>query len=287
MTKFYIHYGQKVAMYTLWADHPRWDKAQYIQNLSNDPKEAVKKAYILAEQYGEKPDDVDISETKMSLNEITRRNQEQIAIDEEKRKKENIENWLQRSLFLLEKNKNPFQTSDLGFWAQGNIDPRDKHIFEPDHYESLENLSLKDINYWGTLGTFKSEVHKKMHEHCKPLVADLVPNKNIHFGNVGDKKVRVRVQFISVEVVDNPYSYNEHDYISKFRFNTEDGARITARVNSNNAGNFANKTYDQRRQEGDWLTIEGTIKEHNVFEPEAGVVYNTTRMIRLKLIDEE
>ena len=91
MSKFYISYGKKVAMYTLWTDHPRWDKAQFIQNLSNDPKEAVKKAYILAEQYGEKTDSVDISETKMSLNEITRRNQEQIAIDEEKTKKENIE----------------------------------------------------------------------------------------------------------------------------------------------------------------------------------------------------
>ena len=61
MSKFYISYGQKVAMYTLWTDNPRWDKAQYIQNLSNDPKEAVKKAYFLFDQYGSESDVLDLS----------------------------------------------------------------------------------------------------------------------------------------------------------------------------------------------------------------------------------
>ena len=291
-----INFGAETKMYTLWFKGGHYPS--YIKNLSTKPDLAIQKAKeYLADFEGWDEaviqEELDISTTEYTLEEIRRRTQEQILQDSIAKKEANIAKWVERSLQQIEDGINPFDKQPI------------PHTYPPQYnYGSLDNMELKDINYWANLTEFKSEVHQAMHDYCKPNSIELIQNANIHFGNVGDKKVRVRVQFVSLEHKDNPHAYGT---ISTFRFHTKDGARIIFSTSSYDAADkidwqlFTEESEPRKLCEGNWITIEGTIKEHINFEPKeyvtmetsgkqvempTGKVYKSTKMIRVKPIGE-
>jgi hypothetical protein len=284
-------------MYTLWFKGIKRDG--FITNLSTDPQEAVQKAKDIISQ--EHPDwcakkiaeELDAGITEYTLDEIIHRNQEQIIADAEAKKQANIDKWIKRSLLMLEEGiYNPFGKYTDKFGV-------------PQYYE-LKDLSQSDINYWCNLQEFKSPVHEAMSEYCKKLgFVEIIKNANKHFGNVGDKKVRVRVQFVSMNSSESPFGY--HQMQDKFKFHTEDGARINWSTTSWTASSNVLSVYDENNQyvreltEGDWITIEGTIKRHINFQPteyldldngktiekKSDKIYKSTVMIRVKKVSDE
>ena len=174
----------------------------------------------------------------------------------------------------------------------------------PQYYE-LKDLKQKDINYWCNLQEFKSPVHEAMSEYCKKLgFVEIIKNANKHFGNVGDKKVRVRVQFVSMSSSMSPFGYKVMQ--DKFKFHTEDGARIYWSTTSWTAASNVLCVYDKNNQyvrdlvEGEWITIEGTVKKHINFQPteyldldngktiekKSEKIYKSTVMIRVKKVSD-
>ena len=166
-------------------------------------------------------------------------------------------------------------------------------------------MTQSDINYWCNLQEFKSPVHEAMSEYCKKLgFVEIIKNANKHFGNVGDKKVRVRVQFVSMHSSESPFGY--HQMQDKFKFHTEDGARINWSTTSWKASSNVLSVYDENNQyvreltEGDWITIEGTVKRHINFQPteyldldngktiekKSDKIYKSTVMIRVKKVSD-
>lgn len=294
---YYISTGELNRMYTLWFKGIKRDG--FITNLSTDPQEAVQKAKDIISQ--EHPDwcakkiaeELDAYITEYTLDEIIHRNQEQIIADAEAKKQANIDKWIKRSLLMLEEGiYNPFGKYTDKFGV-------------PQYYE-LKDLSQSDINYWCNLQEFKSPVHEAMSEYCKKLgFVEIIKNANKHFGNVGDKKVRVRVQFVSMNSSESPFGY--HQMQDKFKFHTEDGARINWSTTSWTASSNVLSVYDENNQyvreltEGDWITIEGTIKRHINFQPteyldldngktiekKSDKIYKSTVMIRVKKVSDE
>ena len=293
---YYISTGALDRMYTLWFRGIKRDG--FITNLSTDPEEAVRKAKDIIFQ--EHPDwcakkiaeELNTDVTEYTLDEIIHRNQEQIIADAEAKKQANIQKWIQRSLLMLEEGiYNPFGKYTDKFGV-------------PQYYE-LKDLSQSDINYWCNLKEFKSPVHEAMSEYCKKLgFVEIIKNANKHFGNVGDKKVRVRVQFISMNSSESPFGY--HQMQDKFKFHTEDGARINWSTTSWTASSNVLSVYDENNQyvreltEGDWITIEGTVKKHINFQPteyldldngktiekKSDKIYKSTVMIRVKKVSD-
>ena len=294
--KYLISTGRKRRMYTLWSTTVFKDC--FLTNLSTNPQEAVQKAkdFISKEREdwcAEKiAEELDASMTEYTLDEIIYRNQEQIIADAEAKKQANIDKWIQRSLVMLEEGiYNPFGKYTDKFGV-------------PQYYE-LKDLSQSDINYWCNLQEFKSPVHEAMSEYCKKLgFVEIIKNANKHFGNVGDKKVRVRVQFVSMHSSESPFGY--HQMQDKFKFHTEDGARINWSTTSWKASSNVLSVYDENNQyvreltEGDWITIEGTVKRHINFQPteyldldngktiekKSDKIYKSTVMIRVKKVSD-
>ena len=293
---YYISTGALNRMFTLWFKGIKRDG--FITNLSTDPQEAVEKAKDIISQ--EHPDwcaktiseELDADITEYTLDEIIHRNQEQIIADAEAKKQANIDKWIKRSLLMLEEGiYNPFGKYTDKFGV-------------PQYYE-LKDLTQSDINYWCNLQEFKSPVHEAMSEYCKKLgFVEIIKNANKHFGNVGDKKVRVRVQFVSMHSSESPFGY--HQMQDKFKFHTEDGARINWSTTSWKASSNVLSVYDENNQyvreltEGDWITIEGTVKRHINFQPteyldldngktiekKSDKIYKSTVMIRVKKVSD-
>ena len=293
---YYISTGELNKMYTLWFKGIKRDG--FITNLSTDPQEAVQKAKDIIKERTDWCDEkieeeLDAGITEYTLDEIIHRNQEQIIADAEAKKQANIDKWIKRSLLMLEEGiYNPFGKYTDKFGV-------------PQYYE-LKDLSQSDINYWCNLQEFKSPVHEAMSEYCKKLgFVEIIKNANKHFGNVGDKKVRVRVQFVSMNSSESPFGY--HQMQDKFKFHTEDGARINWSTTSCTASSNVLSVYDENNQyvreltEGDWITIEGTIKRHINFQPteyldldngktiekKSDKIYKSTVMIRVKKVSDE
>ena len=290
---YYISTGRLSRMYTLWSASIFRDC--FITNLCTDSEEAVQKAKDIIKERtnwcAEKiAEELDVGITEYTLDEIIYRNEEQIIADAEAKKQANIENWIQRSLIMLEGGiYNPFGKYTDKF---GN----------PQYYK-LEELSQSDINYWCNLQVFKSSAHEAMSEYCKKLgYVEIIKNANKHFGNVGDKKVRVKVQFVSMNMSMSPFGYKVMQ--DKFKFHTEDGARIVWTTTSPDASSSVENVYDENNEfvrkvkEGEWITIEGTVKKHINFQPteylnldtgktiekKSDKIYKSTVMIRVKKV---
>ena len=287
---YYISTGRLSRMYTLWSANIYRDC--FITNLSTDPQEAVQKAKDIIKERtdwcAEKiAEELDAGMTEYTLDEIIHRNEEQMIADAEAKKQANIENWIQRSLIMLEGGiYNPF-----GKYTDKRGLPQ---------YTKLKDLTQSDINYWCNLQEFKSPVHEAMSEYCKKLgYVEIIKNLNKHFGNVGDKKVRVKVQFVSMNMSMSPFGYKVMQ--DKFKFHTEDGARIVWTTTSPDASSSVENVYDENNEfvrkvkEGEWITIEGTVKKHINFQPteylhldngktiekKSDKIYKSTVMIRV------
>lgn len=294
---YYISTGRLIRMYTLWK--AQFGRDLFITNLCTNPEEAVQKAKdIISEEREDWCDEkiaeeLDVGMTEYTLDEIIHRTQEQIVADAEAKKQANIEKWIQRSLLMLEEGiYNPFAKYTDKFGV-------------PKYYE-LKDLTQSSINYWCNLQEFKSPVHKAMSEYCKKLgFVEIIKNANKHFGNVGDKKVRVKVQFVSMSSSMSPFGYKVMQ--DKFKFHTEDGARIVWSTTSIDASWKVLHVYDENDnyvrdiRQGEWITIEGTVKKHISFQPteqldldtgktiyqKSDKIYKSTVMIRVKKVSDE
>tara|TARA_Y100000114_G_C11739102_1_gene317908 strand:- start:420 stop:1367 length:948 start_codon:yes stop_codon:yes gene_type:complete len=293
---YYISTGRLTRMFTLWK--AQWGRDLFITNLCTDPEEAVQKAKdIISEQREDWCDEkiaeeLDAGMTEYTLDEIIHRTQDQIVADAEAKKQANIEKWIQRSLLMLEEGiYNPFAKYKDKFGV-------------PKYYE-LKDLTQSSINYWCNLQEFKSPVHEAMSEYCKKLgYVEFVKNANVHFGNEGDKKVRVKVQFVSMNTSMSPFGYKVMQ--DKFKFHTEDGARIIWTTTSLEASASLRNVYDENDKfvrpvrEGEWITIEGTVKKHVNFQPteqldldtgktiyqKSDKIYKSTVMTRVKKVSD-
>ena len=264
---YYISSGELTAMYTLCLGYGHDPKGDHIVNLSTDSQKAVRKAM----EYVEKANDIYPLETSyadVSLNEIVRREQEQIEADNLKRKEENIANWIVASKELISQGINPFAK----IYAGGHV---------VDH-NLLENMSQESINYWANLTEYKSEIHEAVSKWCKPNAIYIPANANKHFGSVGEK-VTVKAMIIDQNWYENPYGYG-NDYIRKVKYVTENGERLVTKGSDTTKFNEAilQETDDQLHM---WVELEATVKSHNEFTPEDGdKTWNTTSLIRPKLI---
>ena len=103
----------------------------------------------------------------------------------------------------------------------------------------------------------------------------------------------------------SPFGYKVMQ--DKFKFHTEDGARIVWTTTSFEASLLVRNVYDENDKyvrpvkEGEWITIEGTVKKHINFQPteyldldngktiekKSDKIYKSTVMIRVKKVSDE
>jgi len=141
--RYYIASGSLTAMYTLCVGYGVDTKGEYIVNLSTDPKTAVEKAMDYVNKSGDTYP-LDTSYADESLNDIIRRNQDQIETDNLRRKEKNLANWIVTSKELISQGKNPFDK----IWSNGHV---------VGHY-FLDDMSQESIDYWANLTEYKSEI---------------------------------------------------------------------------------------------------------------------------------
>jgi hypothetical protein len=180
---YYISSGELTAMYTLNFGHGVHESGDYIVNLSTDAETAVKKAM----DYVNAQNDIyplDTSYADVSLNDIIRRNQEQIEADNLRRKEENIANWIVTSLELLSDGYSPFDKRYSDSYGMGGYESSTLL-----GHKKIVDIKQESINYWASLVEFKSVVHEEMHKACKPLAINIPANANKHFGTVGEKVI--------------------------------------------------------------------------------------------------
>jgi hypothetical protein len=259
---YYISSGELTAMYTLNFGHGVHESGDYIVNLSTDAETAVKKAMDYVNTQGDIYP-LDTSYADVSLNDIIRRNQEQIEIDNLRRKQDNIANWIVTSMEVISQGKNPFDK----IYANGRVIG----------HASFDNMSQESINYWANLTEYKSEVHEAVSNVCKPNAIYIPKNANKHFGSVGDK-VTVKAFVLNQDHYENDFGYN--NYSVKIKYITENGERLV--TNGGDGTKFNQAMFDAVNT---WVELEATIKNHNEFTPEdSDKTWNTTSLIRPKLI---
>jgi len=279
--RYYIASGSLTAMYTLCVGYGVDTKGEYIVNLSTDPKTAVEKAMDYVNKSGD-TDPLDTSYADESLNDIIRRNQDQIEADNLRRKEKNLANWIVTSLEVLFNGKNPFDK----IWSGG-------HVID---HAPLDHMSQESINYWAGLTEYKSDIHEAMSNICKPKVIYIPKNANKHFSSVGDK-VTVKAFVLSLDRYENDFGYN--NYSVKIKYITENGERL---VTNGGCGTKFNQAMCD--SVNTWVELEATIKAHNEFTPtisyeeicektgeylykekDGDKTWNTTSLIRPKLIE--
>ena len=263
---YYISSGELTAMYTLNFGYGAHESGDYIVNLSTDAETAVKKAMDYVNTQGDIYP-LDTSYADVSLNDIIRRNQEQIEADNLRRKEENIANWIVTSMEVISQGKNPFAK----IYASG-------HVID---HAPISRMSQESINYWASLTEYKSDIHEAMSNLCKPNAIYIPANANKHLGSVGDK-VTVKAMIIYQDTFESDYGYGS--YIRKVKYVTENGERLVTKGADTTKFNQAifQETDDQLHV---WVELEATIKNHNEFTPEdSEKTWNTTSLIRPKLV---
>lgn len=274
--KYYISSGELTAMYTLCFGYGHDSKGDYIVNLSIDAETAIKKAidYVNAES------DIyplDTSYADISLNDIIRRDQEQIEAEKLRKKEENLAKWTERSLQLIKDGYSPFNKEYSDSYGMGGYESSTLL-----GHEKIVDIKQESINYWASLVEFKSVVHEEMHKACKPLAINIPANANKHFGTVGEKVI-IKAMIIDQDWYENEYGYG-NDYIRKIKYVTENGERLVTKGADTTKFNEAifQATEDQIHM---WVEIEATVKTHNEFTPhDSDKTWNTTSLIRPKLI---
>lgn len=273
---YYISSGELTAMYTLCFGYGHDSKGDYIVNLSIDAETAIKKAmdYVNAES------DIyplDTSYADISLNDIIRRDQEQIEAEKLRKKEENLAKWTERSLQLIKDGYSPFNKEYSDSYGMGGYESSTLL-----GHEKIVDIKQESINYWASLVEFKSVVHEEMHKACKPLAINIPANANKHFGTVGEKVI-IKAMIIDQDWYENEYGYG-NDYIRKIKYVTENGERLVTKGADTTKFNEAifQATEDQIHM---WVEIEATVKTHNEFTPhDSDKTWNTTSLIRPKLI---
>lgn len=274
--KYYISSGDLTAMYTLCFGYGHDSKGDYIVNLSIDAETAIKKAidYVNAES------DIyplDTSYADISLNDIIKRDQEQIEAEKLRKKEENLAKWTERSLQLIKDGYSPFDKEYSDSYGMGGYESSTLL-----GHEKIVDIKQESINYWASLVEFKSVVHEEMHKACKPLAINIPANANKHFGTVGEKVI-IKAMIIDQDWYENEYGYG-NDYIRKIKYVTENGERLVTKGADTTKFNEAifQATEDQIHM---WVEIEATVKTHNEFTPhDSDKTWNTTSLIRPKLI---
>ena len=273
---YYISSGEKTAMYTLNFSNGQDESSNYIVNLSTDAETAVKKAMDYVNAQGDIYP-LDTSYADVNLNEIIRRNQEQIELDNQRKWEENLAKWTEKSLKLIKDGYSPFDKEYSDSYGMGGYESSTLL-----GHEKIVDIKQEKINYWSALTEFKSIVHEEMHKACKPLAVYVPSNANKHFATVGEK-VTVKAMIIDQDWFENPYGYG-NDYIRKVKYVTENGERLVTKGSDTTKFNEAifQETEDQLHV---WVELEATVKSHNEFTPEDGdKTWNTTSLIRPKLI---
>mgnify|MGYP005992170629 FL=1 len=274
--KYYISSGDLTAMYTLCFGYGHDSKGDYIVNLSIDAETAIKKAidYVNAES------DIyplDTSYADISLNDIIKRDQEQIEAEKLRKKEENLAKWTERSLQLIKDGYSPFDKEYSDSYGMGGYESSTLL-----GHEKIVDIKQESINYWASLVEFKSVVHEEMHKACKPLAINIPANANKHYGTVGEKVI-IKAMIIDQDWYENEYGYG-NDYIRKIKYVTENGERLVTKGADTTKFNEAifQATEDQIHM---WVEIEATVKTHNEFTPhDSDKTWNTTSLIRPKLI---
>jgi len=261
---YFLSSGDKTAMFTLRFAIDHDVDSQYICNLSTDSEKAIKKAQ---EIISNEPYPLNISYADTNLAEILKRNKEQIEADNKKRKEENIAAWVIGSKELIEAGKNPFGKIYSNF-GDGSVKD----------YQLIKNMNQQSINYWASLTEYKSEIHKAMHEVCKPKLIDVPLNANKHFSNIAEK-VNVKAM-----VLEQDYYEDYFGYTLKVKYITENGEKLITK--SSSTTKFTSDIFEKIDNETHmWVEIEAKIKSHNSFYvEESKKTWNTTSLIRPKLI---
>lgn len=274
--KYYISSGDLTAMYTLCFGYGHDSKGDYIVNLSIDAETAIKKAMDYVNAEGDIYP-LDTSYADISLNDIIRRDQEQIEAEKLRKKEENLTKWTERSLQLIKDGYSPFDKEYSDSYGMGGYESSTLL-----GHEKIVDIKQESINYWASLVEFKSVVHEEMHKACKPLAINIPANANKHFGTVGEKVI-IKAMIIDQDWYENEYGYG-NDYIRKIKYVTENGERLVTKGADTTKFNEAifQATEDQIHM---WVEIEATVKTHNEFTPhDSDKTWNTTSLIRPKLI---
>ena len=296
MITYYISTGRGNNLYTLRCYRKFWvdlgalggriqEEDEYIKTLCVDSDLAIKKAksYIDTKHSNdERKPDLKTDGATSNLYKIKRRSSEEverIRILEEISagikygiaRKRNLAKWTIEAHKKLDEGINP-----IGYWRDIKI----------------EEMPMKNIRYFAGLTEYKSEVHKRLSDLCKPHCKDVFEDRNKHFANIGDK-VNVKAMIVKIDhwKTDFGTSISTH-YI------TEEGEKLKTFGSCTTAFNRAivddYKIYDM-------IEFVATVKAHNSFDPteeydmhfgkklvhyegDGKVVYKSTKLIRPKLI---
>ena len=301
---YYISTGSGNKMYTLrhFYSHPtvRYDGDYYVTTLCVDSDRAIEKAReYLKKKYADidKTPHLRVPDIKLDLDEITRSKRRSVDEIEATRMREAIVSGIIAGIKKKKKDEewrlNANKKLDSGWFPFKHSKQSDYEYAMSKNWLKIEDMNIFDINYWASLTEYKSDVHERLSEMCKPFSRYIPKNKNKHFGNVGDKKVKVKAMIISKEECD--YGYGDSLNV---KYITEEGHKLTTHGSVNSV---FNKSISEDYEICDWIEFEATIKAHNSFDPsedstwdfgrkivfkegDGKVVYKTTKLIRPKLI---
>lgn len=261
----FISYGEKKSMYTLWVIHKEVVTAKngmqktnmdtfYVKNLSTNKEAAIEKAVDYASKHG--IEFVSTTNADVLLNEIERRNAEEIAQDKAKREEEakqaEIRQEEERNR-IIEENviifEDHFQSNKFTFGKYHSkefsevmeIDPQYiKYILSknPDcPYQYPTNITLMCIN----------SLYYYVQENGYP---ESPYDNSEYVGIVGDKLV-TKVHVMGKTPIDGRFGLK---YLYKF---IDEGGNLIVTFYSGNTWSL---------DEGEDVTISGTIDKHQVYD---------------------
>ena len=272
------------------------ERYDYIQNLSTDYDTAVAKAKDYIKEHHADEDVLLETSGKADLDDISRskkRSSAEIALEkelEEEKSEQILLAWKKMALGLIKDGISPFhpeersghnrrfglyKREDFGISYTSSITNESVNftvgfkIYETE----IKSLDKDQINYYGNLSEFKSEVHEAMHKVCKPLSVYKPRNQNKFIGDSVGDLVEGRFYLTRADWIDNNFG----GLTGVFHFLSEQGQKL--KLNSS-----AKVTDDFR--EGEWYDLSFKVKKHIKFHDEQrDIVWKTTIVKNPKLIE--
>ena len=274
---YYIATGASAKLYTLRCQEhitvslPTGGARQeqrdyYIKTLCADSDRAIKKAHEYVDTKhadDETKPKLMTSGAKEKIYKITHRSPEVIErIRTRKAFSEGIRKGLAFKKWTIEAHKKlDDEIVPFGYWKDVKI----------------EEMPMKNIQYFASLTEYKSEIHKRLSDLCKPHCKDVFEDRNKHFANINEKK-NIKAMIVKIDRYRTDWGVHY-----SVQYITEQGHRLKTFGSCTTA---FNRSIIDDYSVYDMIEFEATVKEHKVFEmgnESSPNIYKSTKLIRPKL----
>ncbi len=264
----------------------------WIKNLSTDYETAVAKAKDYIKEHYANEDVILSTSGEADLDDISRskkRSSDEIALEKElgqEKSDQILLAWQHMALNLIKEGISPFHPTG----ARGKYMREDFNISYTSsitnesvsflvgfkiYDREIKSLDKDEINYYGNLSEFKSEVHEAMHKVCKPLSVYKPSNQNKFIGDSVGDLVEGRFYLMRADSVENNFG----GYTGVFHFISEEGQKVKL----NSSAKITDEFYGS---EGEWFDLSFAVKKHVEFNDEQrDKVWKTTIVKNPKLIE--